>query len=54
MIINGNHITVWTIEITDLFDFINKYGSVIINPPSEEYVDFEDLYELIIYDDYME
>jgi len=53
-IIDGSNKTIWTIEIKDLIEFINKYGEIVIIPPREEYVDFEDLYTVIIYDDYLE
>jgi len=53
-IIDGSHVTIWIIEIKDLVKFVKKNGEIILSPPREEYMGFENLMRIEIYDDFRE
>lgn len=45
---------IYTIEIDNLLKFIEENGQVVISPPENEYVGYESLFTIEIYDDYRE
>ena len=45
---------IYTIEIDNLLKFIEENGQVVISPPETEYVGYESLFTIEIYDDYRE
>lgn len=52
-IISSIH-TIYTIEISNLNEFVKKAGEIILGPPKLGLVGFEDLMHIEIYDDYRE
>lgn len=48
------NIDLWLIDIEDLREFVCKYGHTILSPPKEEYIGYEDLFIIEVYDSYRE
>ena len=51
---DGSHIRFYVMEVPDLVKFVEEVGEIILSPARDEYIGYEELLHLEIYDDYRE